>query len=174
MHCTGAYIHWNVWHYIFFVLTIGPPPAPTNLTATENGLGSLNISWSLAFIEGVPVNFTLTAISPSDELIVMSGIRDQHYIFTADHHKCDSYGYSVQAENILGLSDNSAVLIATLPSTPDFSQAEDLLDYYLSKDSNGFILIIALIVSTSNVGKLSLKFAFLFPFRMSIYAQNIQ
>ena len=39
----------------------GPPLAPENLTATANGLGSLQISWSLNNADNVSVDFVVTA-----------------------------------------------------------------------------------------------------------------
>ena len=61
----------------------GPPSTPADLAATENGVGSLNISWSLVTIEGVAVTFTVTVTNLNDSStgpMEVSGIQDQHYI----------------------------------------------------------------------------------------------
>ena len=73
----------------------GPPSTPAHLAATENGVGSLNISWSLVTIEGVAVTFAVIVTNLNDSStgpMEVSGIQDQHYIFTLeDSTSCDVY-----------------------------------------------------------------------------------
>ena len=84
----------------------GPPSTPADLAATENGVGSLNISWSLVTIEGVAVTFTVTIMNLNDSStgpMEVSGIQDQHYIFTLeDSASCDVYSFQVTAVNDAG------------------------------------------------------------------------
>ena len=81
----------------------GPPSIPADLAATENGVGSLNISWSLVTIEGVAVTFIVTVMNLNDSStgpMEVSGIQDQHYIFTLeDSTSCDVYSFQVTAVN---------------------------------------------------------------------------
>ena len=85
---------------------VGPHSAPVDLAATENGVGSLNISWSLVTIEGVEVTFTVTVTNLNDSStgpMEVSGIQDQHYIFTLeDSTSCDVYSFQVTAVNGAG------------------------------------------------------------------------
>ena len=78
------------------------PSTPADLAATENGVGSLNISWSLVTIEGVAVTFTVTTVTNLNDSstgpVEVSGIQDQHYIFTLeDSTSCDVYSFQVTA-----------------------------------------------------------------------------
>ena len=127
----------------------GLPPPPTDLVATKNGLGSLNISWSFPGREGVPVNFNVIAKNlnaTSTELVNVTGLQRQHYILMVDSRltSCDSYKITVIAENDLGRAEPSEV-IATLPSIPDLSQAGDLLEQSLHRTDDGFMLTISLV-----------------------------
>ena len=116
------------------------PSPPVNLTATENGLGSLNISWSFTFIKKVSVDFTLTAMNlnaSSAELIIVTGIEDQYYIFMVDNPaSCDSYSFSVAAEIPLG--NSSETIIANLPFPPNLSP---VVEHSLSKTAGGAFML---------------------------------
>ncbi len=115
----------------------GPPPAPTGLTATEIGLGSISLSWTLGFIEGVPVDFTLTVMNlnaSNAEPIVTSGVRDQHYIFTTKNSSsCDVYSYQVAARTDAGGSGPSEVITSSIPSLPDIALIGSSLRHSLAK-----------------------------------------
>ena len=115
----------------------GPPPPPTNLTATENGPGSLNISWSLAFVEGVTVNFTLTAINLNDSTTQIISTQEQHHIFSVrDSTSCDTYSFQVTAMADSGDSDPSEVITRSIPSLPDISLVVNSVDHSLAKTAN--------------------------------------
>ena len=122
------------------LLHAGPPPPPANLSAVDNGPGLLNISWSLAFIEGVALEFTLTATklnaSDDSEALVVSGIQDQHYLFDAkDNTPCSEYHFKVEAKNNAG-DGNSTTVVSFLPSLPDISPVEGSLTFYLVKNAS--------------------------------------
>ena len=83
------------------------------------------------------MNFTLTATNlnaSSAEPMVISGIQDQHYVFTAEN-RCDVYSFQVTAMATgVNRSDPSAVFTRTIPSTPDISLVEDnVLEHSLAK-----------------------------------------
>ncbi len=121
------------------VILYGPPSSPTNLTARENGVGSIRISWLSLPIENVSVWFTLNTTNLDDtnsESIIISGISQQHYIFTptgGGNTSCDVYTFQMTALNGAGASDPSAseIITRSLPSLPDTSQVEDSLQHYL-------------------------------------------
>ena len=107
----------------------GPPSTPAHLAATENGVGSLNISWSLVTMEGVEVNFSVTVTNLNDSStgpMEVSGIQDQHYIFTLkDSTSCDVYSFQVAAVNAAG-TNTSDIITRSLPSLPDISPVLDM------------------------------------------------
>ena len=122
----------------------GPPSAPADLAATENGVGSLNISWSLVTIEGVAVNFTVTVTNLNDSStgpMEVSGIQDKHYIFTLeDSTLCDVYSFQVTAVNGAGTGTPSENIIRSLPSLPDISPVQDSLQHSLVRTASGVTL----------------------------------
>lgn len=127
-------------NYGVHALNIGSPSAPTGLVATENGLGSLNITWSL---DGVAVLFTLTATNPNASPIVVSGIPDQYYIFTVENvTSCDIYSFQVIAVNDAGSSDTSEIITRSLPSIPEISAVENSLSHSLAKTADGITLTV--------------------------------
>ena len=114
---------------ISYVYTIGPPTLQPSLAATGNGVGSLNISWSLVTIEGVEVTFTVTVTNLNDSStgpMEVSGIQDQHYIFTLeDSTSCDVYSFQVIAMNGAGTGTPIEIITRSLPSLPDISPVQD-------------------------------------------------
>ena len=122
----------------------GPPSTPADLAATENGVGSLNISWSLVTIEGVAVNFTVTVMNLNDSStgpMEVSGIQDQHYIFTLeDSTSCDVYSFQVTAVNGAGTGTPSEIITRSLPSLPDISPVQDSLQHSLVRTASGVTL----------------------------------
>ena len=126
------------------ILPTGPPSSPADLAATENGVGSLNISWSLVTIEGVAVNFTVTATNLNDSStgpMEVSGIQDQHYIFTLeDSTSCDVYSFQVTAVNGAETGTPSQIIIRSLPSLPDISPVQDSLRHSLVRTASGVTL----------------------------------
>ena len=126
----------------------GPPSAPADLAATENGVGSLNISWSLVTIEGVAVNFTVTVTNLSTGPMEVSGIQDQHYIFTLeDSTSCDVYSFQVAAVNGAGTGTPSEIITRSLPSLPDISSVQDFLQHSLVRTASGVTLSVIFNVS---------------------------
>ena len=89
----------------------GSPTAPLNLSITENGFGSLYVSWLHATIEGVADKFTLIATNLNDsnaDPIVVTGIEDLHQTITIpDNSSCDMYSFQVTATNDAGSSGPS-------------------------------------------------------------------
>ena len=121
----------------------GLPSTPADLAATENGVGSLNISWSLVTIEGVAVTFTVTVMNLNDSstgTMEVSGIQDQHYIFTLeDSTSCDVYSFQVTAVNGAG-TNSSDIITRSLPSLPDISPVQDSLQHSLLRTESGVSL----------------------------------
>ena len=113
----------------------GPPPPPADLTTTRNSLGALDISWSLAFMDRVPVNFTLTVMNLNTSIpepIIVPGIRDRHYTFTAGNGTlCDLYSFQITAVTDAVSSDPSEVIVSSIPSLPDTFSIEDSLQHSL-------------------------------------------
>ena len=136
----------NNWSSEYYPLQMhaGPPSTPADLAATENGVGSLNISWSLVTIEGVAVNFTVTVTNLNDSStgpMEVSGIQDQYYIFTLeDSTSCDVYSFQVTAVNGAGTGTPSEIITRSLPSLPDISPVEDSLQNYLVRTASGVTL----------------------------------
>ena len=122
----------------------GPPSTPADLAATENGIGSLNISWSLVTIEGVAVTFTVTVTNLNDSStgpMEVSGIQDQHYILTLeDSTSCDVYSFQVTAVNGAGTGTPSEIITRSLPSLPDISPVQDSLQHSLVRTTSGVTL----------------------------------
>ena len=75
------------------------------MRVVDNGLSSLHISWTLGFIDGVPVSYTLTArkLTTSAEAIIISELQDQYYEFKYST-LCDSYSFIVEAVTAAGTS----------------------------------------------------------------------
>ena len=133
----------------------GPPSTPADLAATENGVGSLNISWSLVTTEGVAVTFTVTVTNLNDSntgpicMEVVSGIQDQHYIFTLeDSTSCDVYSFQVTAVNGAGTGTPSEIITRSLPSLPDISPVQDSLQHSLVRTASGVTLSVTFNVRT--------------------------
>lgn len=134
------------WTRTFYsTFCIGRPLAPDNLTATENGIGSLNISWFLTTrIDGVPVKFIINAtnLNDSTEMISLS-TPDQHAPITlSDRTSCDIYYFQVTAQNDAGSSGPSNGITNSFPSLPDISVIEKSLDHSLRKIEDRVELII--------------------------------
>ena len=125
----------------------GPPTVPFDLSVMENGLGSLNVSWSHATTEGVAVDFTLTATNLNDSNIVVMGIEDLHQTLTIqDNMSCDVYSFIVTARNAAGSSSPSDTLTSSFPALPDISTVECSLDHSLREVANGITLNVTLTV----------------------------
>lgn len=124
---------------------IGRPLAPSNLTATENGAGSLIIFWSLPTVVGVAVEFTLTAanLNNSSTGSIVSTTQDQRLVVALpDNTSCDVYSFQVTAGNAAGISTPSDSIIRSFPSLPDISPVEDSLQHSLTKTEQGVELTV--------------------------------
>ena len=130
----------------------GPPSTPADLAATENGVGSLNISWSLMTMEGVGVTFTVTVMNLNNSStgpMEVSGIQDKHYIFTLeDSTSCDVYSFQATAENGVGAGTPSEIITRSLPSLPDIPPVQDSLQHYLVRTTRGVTLSVTFNVRT--------------------------
>ena len=117
------------------------------MTVAESGLSSLNISWAFEFIEGVQVDFELTAMNLVTSNSEVRVTRNQHLIFTAlGNASCDTYSFQVRAMADSGNSEPSEESApVSIPSLPDISLVENSLNHSLVKTSDGeFVLTIAL------------------------------
>ncbi len=97
--------------------------------------------------------FTLYATNLDDtssESIIISGISQQHYIFTptgGGNTSCDVYTFQITALNDAGASDPSEIITRSLPSLPDISQVEDSLQHSLVNTEDGITLNVTFDVS---------------------------
>ena len=95
--------------------------------------------------EGVAVNFTVTVTNLNDSStgpMEVSGIRDQHYIFTLeDSTSCDVYSFQVTAMNGAGTGTPSQIITRSLPSLPDISPVQDSLQHSLVRTASGVTLM---------------------------------
>ena len=121
----------------------GPPLAPENLTATANGLGSLQISWSLDNADNVSVEFVVTATNVT-ETIVMRTSQLNSVIPFSDSTSCNNYSIQVVANNSAGQGPPSDVIIRSVPSLPEISAVEESLQHTLRRTSNGITLDVTL------------------------------
>ena len=116
--------------------------APENLTATANGLGSLQISWSLNNADNVSVDFVLTAtnVADSSETIVMRMSQLNSVIPFSDTTSCNTYSIQVVANNSAGQGPPSDIIIRSVPSLPEISAVEESLQHTLRRTSSGVTL----------------------------------
>jgi hypothetical protein len=134
---------------------VGPPSAPGDVTATENGVaengvGSLNISWSLADISLIPVNFTITALNwNNSEESVNATTQDLFQVISSPNNatSCDVYQFQVTAKNPAGVTSSNLIFVS-FPSLP-MSLAEGTAQDFLMKTANGISLRIVINVSTA-------------------------
>lgn len=121
--------------YLHMMLFLGLFSTPTNLTAIENGVGSLRISWLFSCVEGVEFEYILTAtnINISNARPIVQVLQEQHYIFTLENSLCDVYAFQVRALNATWSSNLSEILTRSLPSLPDVSAIEATLEQSLIK-----------------------------------------
>ena len=123
---------------------------PFNLSVMENGIGSLNVSWSHATIEGVEVEFTLVGTNLNDSntaLILVTGIEDLHWTLAIpDNTSCDVYSFLITARNDAGSSDPGDSITSTFPALPNISALEESLEHSLRKMDDGIMLNITLTV----------------------------
>ena len=126
----------------------------------ENGLGSLNVSWSHTSIRGVAVEFTLTATNLNNSTltatnlnnsnadpIVVTRIEDLHSTLTTqDNTSCDVYSFRVTARNDAGSSIPSDAVTNSFPALPDISAVEGSLEHSLRKTEDGITLTVTLTV----------------------------
>ena len=122
--------------------------APDNLTATANGLGSLQISWSLDNAHNVPVEFVVTAtninVADPSETIVTRTSQLNSVISFSDTTSCNNYSIQVVANNSAGQGPPSDVIIRSVPSLPEISAVEESLEHTLRRSSSGVTLDVTL------------------------------
>ena len=118
---------------------------------TENGVGSLNISWSKVMIQGLVLDYTVVYMklenTSAPEPVNVRGIRDQYFIFTQElenNSSCEIYSFQVISVNSVGVSRQSDTIIWSLPTIP---VAPVLLEHSLLKKDGAFVLHL-----TINVG----------------------
>jgi hypothetical protein len=86
--------------------------------------------------------------SSQENNIIISGINESYYIFTASETAppCEVYNFSVTATYVgatytgAGCSVPSPVLSTMLPSLPKIDQMESSLDFMLEKQSTDFFI----------------------------------
>ena len=124
----------------------GPPLAPKNLTATANGLGSLQISWSLDNADNVSVDYVVTAtdVATPSETIIKGTSQLNSVISFSDNISCNNYSIQVVANNSAGQGPPSDVIIRSVPSLPEISAVEESLQHTLRRTSNGITLDVIL------------------------------
>ena len=90
------------------------------------------------------MNFTVTVMNLNDSStgpMEVSGIQDQHYIFTLeDSTSCDVYSFQVTAVNGAGTGNTSEIITRSLPSLPDISPVQDSLQHSLARTASGVTL----------------------------------
>ena len=136
----------------------GPPSTPTNLTTTERGIGSVEISWDHETLYEVTVNFTLnvTNLNSNIRSTIVSRIQQQYYVLTVeDPSPCDVYSFQVTAVNDAGTSEPSEIITRNLPSLPDLSHVEDSLHHSLANSVGGVMLSVMFNVSIIGQGSVS-------------------
>lgn len=113
---------------------------PAILTTVDNGVGSLNVSWSLA--KGVAVVFDLVAtnLNNSDMTKVLTTGGLHHVIRLPDNNSCDVYSFQVTARNAAGNSTSDSIT-RTFPSLPDVSPVE----HSVVKMADGVVLTITFV-----------------------------
>jgi hypothetical protein len=125
----------------------------------DNGVGSLNISWSLADISLIPVNFTITAINLNNsEESVNIITQDLFQVLSSPNNatSCDVYQFQVTAVNPAG-ANSSGFIFASFPSLPT-PVTEDAVQTFLMKSANETVSLQILInVSTREISLLSRK-----------------
>ena len=118
-------------------------PTPNIIQLNENGIGSLNISWSKVMIEGLVLDYTVVYInlentSARDPMNV-TGIQDQYFIFTQEleNNTCEIYSFQVISVNSVGVGRTSDAIIWSLPTVP---VAPLILEHSLIKMERAFVL----------------------------------
>jgi hypothetical protein len=126
----------------FVLISVGPPSAPDNLMVEEsgvakNGVGSLNISWSLADISLVPVNFTTTAVNLNNSEQSLMNVTTQDHFQVLSSNSCGVFQFQVRANNLAGAS-SSDTISGSFRSLPT-SLAEITVQNFLKQKANGTV-----------------------------------
>ena len=115
---------------------------PENLTAIENGLGSLSISWELdGTILGVMVDFVVIIRLEGSSTERIFTTKLNQVVMSADNTSCDMYSIQIVANNSAGQSPPSERVTAVFPSLPDISSMENSLEYSLHKTSDNEVTL---------------------------------
>ena len=119
--------------------------APTNLTVIDNGLGSLQISWtSNITIEEVAVDYFVIARAtgnPDIPQIVEWTTLLHQVIMSPDNFLCAAYSIQVTANNSAGSSSPSEIITMVFPSLP---LVESSIAHTLTKMEDGITLSVTL------------------------------
>jgi hypothetical protein len=143
-------------HAIIIAISVGPPSAPGNVIVTENGVtengvGSLNISWSLAESSLVPVNFTITAVNlNSSGESVNATTQDLFQVLSSPNNatSCDIYQFQVTTVNPAG-ANSSGFIFASFPSLPT-PVTEDTVQTFLMKSADETVSL-QILINVSNL-----------------------
>jgi hypothetical protein len=144
------------------LISVGPPSAPGDVIiaengVAENGVGSLNISWSLADSSLIPVNFTITALSLNNsEESVNATTHDLFQVISSPNNaaSCDVYQFQVTAVNSAG-ANSSGFVFNSFPSLPT-PVTEDAVQTFLMKSADETVSLQILInVSIREISLLS-------------------
>ena len=134
-HCMGG-----INSHTLCCALAGPPPSPTQLVANVS-TNTIDISWSFTSIPAeVPVNFSLMISTPESIRAVV--VLEENYVFDAGSGRCtpDTCLIRVVAVNPAG-SSLPAEMSVTLPPLLDLSSVMDSLEYSLTRDLPGKVLL---------------------------------
>lgn len=132
---------------------LGPPPTPSDLTATQIGLGLFNISWLHIFFDDVTVIYSLTAVNLNATFSQNFFTQEQYYILSVPTFaSCDTYSFQVVATADSGTSNSSDIIKISVLSRPDLYLVVNSMDYSLSKTkSNQFTVRIRIQVCANKL-----------------------
>ena len=117
--------------------------SPTNLVVHISSGSLLDISWSASTsVSEVPVNYSLTITNLGTSETTSIVVMEENYLFDTGSKRCtlETYKILVVAVNPAG-SSPPALDSATLPPLLVLSNVLDSLEYFLTSDSPGVVLL---------------------------------
>ena len=155
----------------------GPPMAPSDLTVSDVGVQSVNVSWSITemTIPGVNIRFELTVENLRLSKKIRKRLDLNYYIYNASESasSCDLYRFQVKATNDAGDSGRSETLTTMLPSTPRVNSLNLSLGHYAQKSNEGIEVSISFLVK--KIPKILLELLYVYDQnRMQGFVKSIQ